>query len=39
MITNQLRPGCLLGKINAFRLCPVHKQDWYLLGIHWKGLY
>ena len=42
MIINQLGPGCLLGKIdlkNAFRLCPVRKQDWHLLGIHWKGLY
>ena len=40
LFINQLGPGCLLGKIdlkNAFRLCPVRKEDWHLLGIHWKG--
>ena len=21
---------------NAFRLCPVRKEDWHLLGIHWR---
>ncbi len=39
---NRLGPGCLLGKIdlkNAFRLRPVRKQDWPLLGIYWKGAY
>ena len=24
---------------NAFRLCPVHPDDWHLLGIHWRGHY
>ncbi len=41
-ISNQLGPGCLLGKIdlkNAFRLCPVRKEDWPLLGLYWKGSY
>ncbi len=41
-MVNQLGPGALMGKIDlksAFRLCPVRKQDWHYLGIHWKGAY
>ncbi len=37
-----LGPGAVMGKIdlkNAFRLCPVQKQDWHYIGIHWKGSY
>ena len=39
-IINRLGPGALMGKIdlkNAFRLTPVRKQDWNLLGIHWQS--
>ena len=35
-----LGSGALTAKIdqkNAFRLCPIHKEDWYLLGIHWHN--
>eukprot|EP00111_Clytia_hemisphaerica_P015890 TCONS_00046951-protein len=35
-------PGCFMGKIDikhAFRLCPVHPDDWPLLGYHWQGRY
>ena len=35
-----LGSGALMAKIdlkNAFRLCPVHKEDWHLLGIHWHN--
>ena len=35
-------PGCFLSKINikgAFRLIPVSRHDWELLGIHWRGSY
>ena len=34
--------GCLLAKAglkHAFRICPVNKADWPLLGIHWRGQY
>ena len=24
---------------NAFRLCPIRKQDWLLLGVYWKHRY
>ena len=39
-IINRLGPGTLMGKLdlrNAFRLIPVRKEDWHLLGIHWQG--
>ena len=39
-ILNDLGPGTLMGKIdlkNAFRLMPVRKETWHLLGIHWQG--
>jgi len=35
-------PGCLLAKVDlkhAFRICPVNKADWPLLGIYWQGCY
>ena len=35
-------PGCFMGKIDiqhAFRLCPVHPDDWPLLGYRWQGRY
>ena len=41
-ILNELGPGTLMGKIDlkiAFRLCPVSKEDWPLLGIYWQGNY
>lgn len=41
-IVTKLGPGTLMGKIdlkNAFRLCPVSKEDWPLLGIYWRGNY
>ena len=36
-ICHSLGPGALISKVdlkNAFRLCPVHLDDWQLLGIH-----
>lgn len=33
-------PGAYLSKVDvksAFRICPVRRQDWPLLGIHWQG--
>ena len=39
-ILNTLGQGALMGKIdlkNAFRLIPVRKEDWNLLGIHWHA--
>ena len=38
-IINTLGPGTLMGKIdlkNAFRIMPVRRADWNLLGIHWQ---
>ena len=38
-ILNTLGRGALMGKIdlkNAFRLMPVRREDWHLLGIHWN---
>eukprot|EP00111_Clytia_hemisphaerica_P017124 TCONS_00050701-protein len=32
--------GCFMGKIDirhAFRLCPVHPDDWHLLGYYWRS--
>ena len=37
-----LGPGCFMAKTDlksAFRLIPVHPDDWNLLGIYWKGQY
>jgi len=39
-ILNTLGPRSLMGKIdlkNAFRLIPVRREDWHLLGIHWQN--
>ena len=39
-ILNSLGPRSLMGKIdlkNAFRLIPVRREDWHLLGIHWQN--
>ena len=39
---NQLGKGAVMAKIdlkNAFRLIPVCREDWHLLGIHWKEKY
>ena len=41
-IINSLGRGALMSKIdlkNAFRLIPVRKEDWNLLGIYWQGKY
>ena len=41
-IIMRLGRGCLLAKTdirNAFRLCPVHPDDYHLLGITWMGHY
>lgn len=35
-------PGCFLTKIdikNAFRIIPIHPDDYGLLGMQWRGLY
>ena len=32
-------PGCLLGKSDAFRIIPIHPDDYGLLGMQWRGLY
>ena len=39
-ILNTLGPGALMGKMdlkNAFRLLPVRRLDWHLLGIFWHN--
>ena len=39
-IANKLGQGCFMAKIDlksAFRLIPISKDDWELLGIHWQG--
>ena len=41
-ILSELGKGALLAKVDlkaAFRMVPVHKTDWELLGIHWKQAY
>ena len=38
-ILSQLGPGALLAKVDlksAFRMVPVRREDWELLGIRWK---
>ena len=35
-------PGCFLAKTdvkNAFRIIPIHPDDYGLLGMQWRGLY
>ena len=37
-----LGKGALMAKTDlksAFRMIPVHRADWYLLGMHWRGQY
>ena len=37
-----LRKGAFMSKTDiqsAFRIIPIHPDDWELLGMHWKGLY
>ena len=37
-----LGPGCFMAKTDlksAFRLIPIHPDDWHLLGIYWKAQY
>ena len=37
-----LGKGALMAKIDlksAFRMIPVHRADWDLLGMHWRGQY
>ena len=39
-MVSQLRMGALLAKVDiesAYRLIPVHPDDWTLLAIRWKG--
>ena len=41
-LVKKLGRGCYLAKLDvkhAFRLCPVHKKDWHLLGYKWQGKY
>ena len=41
-ICHTLGKGALVAKVdlkNAFCLCPVSREDWHLLGIHWQGKY
>ena len=39
-LVNATGKGCFMGKIDikhAFRLCPVHPDDWHLLGYSWRA--
>ena len=39
-ICQKLGKGALMAKVdlkNAFRLCPVRREDWHLLGIRWRS--
>ena len=41
-LCHTLGRGALMAKVDlkhAFRLCPVRRDDWHLLGIHWDGKY
>lgn len=41
-MVRELGRDCFLAKLDikhAFRLCPVHPDDWYLLGYKWQGRY
>ena len=38
----QLGQGCYLSKLDvdmAFRIAPVHPDEWHLLGMKWQGQY
>ena len=42
LIVHKLGRGALMAKIdlrNTFRLCPISKQDWHLLGVYWQHRY
>ena len=39
-LVKKLGPNCFMAKLDikhAFRLCPVHPEDWHLLGYFWKN--
>ena len=39
VLVKRLGPNCFMAKLDikhAFRLCPVHPDDWHLLGYNWK---
>ena len=39
-ILQRLGPSAAMAKVDikhAFRLCPLRREDWDLLGLHWKG--
>ena len=39
-MVQQFGPGCLMANMDlkhAFRICPVHPEDWELLGTHWRS--
>ena len=41
-IIKQFGPGAWLRKVDieeAFRIIPVHPDDWHLLGMYWEGQY
>ena len=41
-IIKQLGPGAWLSKVDieeAFRIIPIHPDDWHLLGMYWEGKY
>lgn len=41
-LLTKLGEGAMLAKVNlrsAFRMIPVHREDWQLLGMQWRGLY
>lgn len=41
-LIKSLGPNCYMAKLDikhAFRLCPVHADDWHLLGYLWKNRY
>ena len=41
-LVKQLGPQSIMAKVDlksAFRMCPVRKEDWHLLGMKWKDKY
>lgn len=39
-LIKSLGQGCYMAKLDikhAFRLCPVHPDDWHLLGYQWEN--
>ena len=42
LLVRDMSKGCFMAKVDikhAFRLCPVHPDDWPLLGYKWLGKY